>query len=267
MALRSSPLNNVQQRAVRDGASEHRAEDVMWQVVKRAKDGGPRAKEPKQDEQGRWFCPSCGRAEGFASKMSVLGHLRHCRPGRPALSGVLAGQPVRRVPSVVVPSPAESSVVQMLSAMQARLDELALQQAQIGKGLGNHIGHLGAVNASGSGRSPWPWIVGGVGVVGALAVAQASRSAPASGLNGITDSEFALACRQLTDLRDRGEDVTVPDSCESVRAAHRALSREPRSARVRRGAALASTPAAVGDWLKLGASAVGLAKGLKGLVR
>jgi hypothetical protein len=110
-----------------------------------ASDGTPRCSEPQQDAAGNWFCPACGRAEGFKSKMAVLGHLRSCRPGKPAIRDLLDPKPAKAAPSpVYLPTPNEAAQINGMGAILSRLDQMAAVQAQHSKALGNHIEHLSA---------------------------------------------------------------------------------------------------------------------------
>lgn len=112
-----------------------------------ASDGTPRCSEPQRDGAGRWFCPACGRAEGFKSKMAVLGHLRSCRPGKPAIRALLE-EPKPAPSPVYLPTPTEAAQINGMGAILSRLDQMAAVQAQHSKALGNHITHLSAASAA-----------------------------------------------------------------------------------------------------------------------
>jgi len=125
---------------------------------KLAADGTPLARDPKQDAQGNWYCPACGRASGFKNKMAVLGHLRACRPGRPNLGELLVMEPPEvpsmKVPTIYLPTKTESAQIVSLNDVVVKLDHVLAQQASMAKTqnhhsrlLGNHLGHIGLANA------------------------------------------------------------------------------------------------------------------------
>jgi hypothetical protein len=219
----------------------------MARSAKTAADGTQRAPEPYMDAAGQWCCPACGRASGFSSKMAVLGHLRHCRPGRPLLDGVLSSAPeprsaAPRPTSSVLHLPSPSEVSDILAQMQAQMYTIQAQQQQIGRAVGNHIQHLSAQSAAKSTQSSniMPWVLGGIGLLG-LAAALAPRQSPPrrAPLGAVPSSDTDSMCRQLLDRESAGEEVDVPQSCRDARTAHYALKAESREHRVRRGEAIA----------------------------
>jgi len=196
-----------------------------------ASDGTPRCSEPQQDAAGRWFCPACGRAEGFKSKMAVLGHLRSCRPGKPAIRELL--EPMKPQSSVYLPTPNEAAQINGMGAILSRLDQMSAVQAQHSKALGNHITHLSAQTAS---AAPSPvsslslkemvkW--GGLAVLG-ISLMDRLTPKPSPVLSwpvGFTPSEStqrmskkmtaatAAKCAALWKARAEGQDVEMDDEC------------------------------------------------------
>jgi len=183
-----------------------------------ASDGTPRCSEPKQDAEGRWFCPACGRAEGFKSKMAVLGHLRSCRPGKPALRELLGtpAMPPASSSSVDVPTPNESAQINGMGAILSRLDQMQAVQAQHSRALGNHITHLSGQTATSPtapvGGFSWgkaaAW--GGVAVLG-LAVAQAAQDRSRQAVRHSPDPRLRRVCKAVVDAG--GE---LPPECADV---------------------------------------------------
>lgn len=236
----------------------------MARSATHASDGSRRCSDPKQDAQGRWYCPACGRAEGFASKMAVLGHLRSCRPGRPAIKELLdPPAPVPASSAIYVPTPNEAAQVNGLGAILSRLDQMASIQAQHSKALGNHIEHLSAgqvAPSSGTGI-PLPWVVAGIAGLG-LAVAASSRpaSAPTPMRNPFKEAKWRkdhrAMCAAVMARRVAGEAVEVPESCNEDDEAPATAPAAPRAAQ---------PLVNVGDLLGTATKALGLVKGLKGL--
>lgn len=126
----------------------------MGRYKTHAKDGTLRSPEPQQDAQGNWFCPACGRAEGFKSKMAVLGHLRACRPGKPALDDLLGDigkPPAATGRSLYLPTPQEVTAVQLANpAVLARLDAMEKAMRKVAT---NHIPHMGLAAATANAQS------------------------------------------------------------------------------------------------------------------
>ena len=200
-----------------------------------ASDGTPRCSEPKQDAEGRWFCPACGRAEGFKSKMAVLGHLRSCRPGKPALGALLGtpAAPPAPASSVYLPTPNEAAQINGMGAILARLDAMQSVQAQHTKALGNHITHLSAATvapATGGGVSMTDVVKwGGLAVLGLAVVDRfSSRSAGRSLPVGYTPSEStkrmmakreqfdAARCATQWKAKAEGQEVEIDPACLSI---------------------------------------------------
>lgn len=233
-----------------------------------ASDGTRRCSDPKQDAQGRWFCPACGRAEGFASKMAVLGHLRSCRPGKPALKELLGPPPApASAPAVYVPSPSEVAQVNGLGAIMARLDQMASVQAQHSRALGNHIEHLSAstVSSATSSGVPFGWIVASIAGLGLVAAAS-QRSAPPPPQPVRNPFKEARArkdhramCTALEARRLAGESVEVPESCSELDDAPAPAVAAPAPA------PKAAPVASIGELIGTATKALGLVKGLKGL--
>jgi hypothetical protein len=210
----------------------------MGRYKTHAKDGTPRAAEPQQDAQGHWFCPACGRAEGFKSKMAVLGHLRSCRPGKPALDDLLGDvgkAPAETGRSIYLPTPQEVTAVQLVHpAVMARLE--AMEKA-VRKVATNHIPHMGlaAANANaqskggGASGSGATWIAAGAVAVVALAAVNAARSdrVSAAAMHGFEKSEGlkrmeamrdrskAAKCAAIFQARAKGQDVEIDPACFS----------------------------------------------------
>ena len=241
-----------------------------------AADGTPRAAEPYQDADGQWCCPACGRARGFASKMAVLGHLRHCRPGAPKLDGILAPKEAPPTSNVIhLPSPGEVTTVALLSQMQAQMQALQAQQQEIGRAVGNHIQHLGAANAAAKAAPPvvqeaslWsnPWVIGGTVAAGLGMAYLASRqplSVPYEPPRAVRpksrkEDDHELMCDDFRRRHAAGESVTVPESCRSDYRAFPAAA--PVAPRRRE-----SVGFDLGDALATGTKVLAFAKGLKGL--
>ena len=193
-------------------------------VEQRAADGTPRAREPYQDEAGNWCCGACGRAHGFKSKHAVLGHLRACRPGKPAIDALMAdaGKPMGATGrAVYVPTQPEVTAVGLaaipgaatLSDLVRRLDAIAAMQQRLAVATGNHITHLSSQNGTSAKgrRSGVSW--GTVAAVGALGVGVLSLlNRPALPPVSVpTDSRLSRLCKRLA---DSGE--VVPDECRGV---------------------------------------------------
>ena len=201
-----------------------------------ASDGTPRCSEPQQDAEGRWFCPACGRAEGFASKMAVLGHLRACRPGKPAIQELLNPKPAKASP-VYLPTPNEAAQINGMGAILSRLDEMAAVQAQHSKALGNHIEHLSAraapaASAPSAPAVSWDSVVkwGGLAVLGLSLVDRLSPSSrPVSAFSSVfppSESAKRIAskkarfdaarCAAQWRAKAEGHDVDVDPECLSA---------------------------------------------------
>lgn len=177
----------------------------MGRYKTHAKDGTPRCSDPQQDAAGNWYCPACGRASGFKSRMAVLGHLRNCRPGKPALDDLLG--PAAALPvssSVYLPSPNEAAQINGMGAILSRLDQMASVQAQHSRALGNHITHLSAQSAASAPSSfsmtdvvKW----GGMAVMGLYAVSQLTTKPPTppSWLSWYKPSDSTVRIQQKVD--------------------------------------------------------------------
>jgi len=193
-----------------------------------ASDGTPRCSEPRQDAEGRWYCPACGRAEGFKSKMAVLGHLRACRPGRPAIQDLLTGAssalPASSAPVVYLPTPSEVAQANGMGAILSRLDQMAQVQASHSRALGNHITHLSAAAGgatSGASGVPVAWLLAGLAGLGLVAAASQRPAPPAAPVRnpfkeGKRRRDHRAMCAGLEARRLAGENVTVPESCAEL---------------------------------------------------
>jgi hypothetical protein len=151
--------------------------------------------------------------------MSVLGHLRHCRPGKPKLEGILALSPIvsQPPPPLVRPATAtETTVVDLLSRFEQRVEQ---RFAEVGRVLGNHVTHLSAANAKPSEKpSLWsnPWVVGGGVLAGLGLLHKLTKRTPQLGAwppPSRRDSDFDAMCDDLERLKAKGEDVSVPVAC------------------------------------------------------
>lgn len=199
----------------------------MAAVEQRAADGTPRAREPYQDDAGNWCCGACGRASGFRSKHAVLGHLRACRPGKPAVDALMADAgkpPAATGRSVYVPTQSEVTAVGLaaipgasdVGAMMRKLDALFAMQQRLAVATGNHIQHLSSQNgtsASAKAKSPgiaWGKVVAAT-ALGVVALSSLQRPAPAPVSSVPVDPRLARLCKRLAD-----SGATLPDECNEA---------------------------------------------------
>lgn len=189
----------------------------------RAADGTLRAREPYQDEAGNWCCGACGRAHGFKSKHAVLGHLRACRPGKPAIDALMADAgkpPAATGRALYIPTQAEVTAVGMeisgaaeLRAMMSKIDSVIAGQQRTAVALGNHITHLSAQNgtsASAKAAAPSAFSWGKFAAVAGGAVAAAvllrERDEPKQVVK--RDPRLDRLCKRFA---EKGEEL--PDEC------------------------------------------------------